>query len=264
MIKKLVIGLGAIVVLAVVIVLLLGSNLDTIIKTAVEKYGSEATQTTATLNKVQLALTEGKASLQGFSLSNPKGFSSKKAIAFNLVSVELDPQSVMGDGAIVIKKVIIDAPQLTYEVKKDGNSNLQTIQKNVQAYANSLSSDTKAQASAPAKEEKKPAASAERKVIIERLVISNANVKLSHELLADKNLVDAKLPTIELTNLGKSSGGTSPAQIAQIVLQKLTSTAIKIGQSNLIKELRNQGVESLKGAVEQSGVGKAIGNIFGK
>lgn len=260
--KKLILGFLALIVVIVIGVMVLGSNLDSLVKAAVEKYGSEATGTTASLSKVQLSVTEAKGTLEGFALSNPVGFSNQKAIAFSLVSVELDKESVLSDGPIVIKKVMIDAPQMTYEVKKDNSSNLQTIQKNVQAYANTMAGQ-----SAPSTEEAKaetPPAKAERKLIIEHLIISNANVKLSHELLAQKNLVDAKLPTIELRNIGKDSGGTTAASVAQIVLQKLTSKAVEVGQANLVNELSKQGVESLKGAVENSDVGKAIGNIFGK
>ncbi|MDD3181806.1 MAG: hypothetical protein PHD48_03250 [Alphaproteobacteria bacterium] len=264
MIKKLVLGLIALITVIIVAVLVLGSNMDSIIKANIEKYGTEATKAATTLNKVQISLTSGMGTLEGFILSNPAGFKSDSAMRFNKVAIELDTKSVVGNGPIVIRKILIDAPELTYEVLKNGGSNLQTIQNNIKAYAASLTGPAPA-TKAPA--EPTTAATSkdnERKLIVEHLTISNARVKLSHELLAGKNLVDAKIPTIELSNIGKNSAGVTAASLAQIILQKLSNKAMEIGQANLVNELRDQGLESLKGAVEQSGVGKAIGNIFGK
>lgn len=263
MIKKFLIGLALLVIIIGVGIVYVGSNLDSLIKAGIEKYATAATQATTTLDTVKISLSTGQGVLKGFVLGNPKGFKSDSAMRFGTVDVQLDEKSVMGKGPIVIKKVLIDAPELTYEVMKDGSSNLQKILDNVKAYAAQLSPSQPS--ATPQKEE--PAASSkqeERKLIVEQLVISNGRVKLSHELLAGKNLVDAQLPSIQMANIGKNSNGITAAGLAETILQKLSQTAITVGQSNLVTELRKQGIESLKGAVENSGVGKAIGNIFGK
>jgi hypothetical protein len=60
-------------------VVVLLSNLDSIIKTAVEEVGSEATQANVTLSEVNILANEGKAALRGLSVSNPAGFETPSA-----------------------------------------------------------------------------------------------------------------------------------------------------------------------------------------
>ncbi|HBM90833.1 MAG TPA: hypothetical protein DD400_03015 [Rhodospirillaceae bacterium] len=260
--KKLISSLLALLVVLVVGGVLFTSNLDSIIKSAVEKYGSDATQAETTLSDVEISLSSGKGTLKGFNLGNPEGFTTDSAMAFDKVSVEIDTKSVMGDGPIIVREILIDAPAITYEVTKNGTSNLQKIQENIAAYTSSLR----------AGEEKQPAegktseedSQNERKIIIEKLVISNGQVKLSHALLEGKNLVDTKLPTISMSNIGKNDGGMSPARLMQLVLGKITSKAMAIGSSSLVKELGGQGIDALKGAAKESGVGKVFDGLFGK
>tara|TARA_E500000331_G_scaffold10286_1_gene9501 strand:- start:864 stop:1052 length:189 start_codon:yes stop_codon:yes gene_type:complete len=60
-------------------VVVLLSNVDSIIKTAVEDVASEATQANVTLSEVDISANEGKAALQEFSASNSFGFETPSA-----------------------------------------------------------------------------------------------------------------------------------------------------------------------------------------
>lgn len=75
--KVAIIGAGIVVVIVIGAVFLL-SNLDSIIKAAVEEVGSEATQAKVSLNEVEIS-TEGKGALRGFSVGNPAGFETDSA-----------------------------------------------------------------------------------------------------------------------------------------------------------------------------------------
>lgn len=261
MIKKLILGLLGLILVVGLGLYLLGSNIDGIVKTSIEKYGVLATKAPTSLDNVSISLRDGKASLVGFNLGNPQGFTAPSAMKFSLVSIQIDPEKITQGGPIVIKEIIIDAPEVTYEVLKDGTSNLQTIQKNIQAFAASLSPN-KGLGDKPGDQVAND--KAERKVIVEHLTISNGQIKLSHELLAGKELPNAKLPTIEMQNIGKEDMGVTGAKLAEILLEKITTKAIEVGQANLVGQLRDQGIESLKGAVEQSEIGKAIGGFLNK
>ncbi|MDX9689879.1 MAG: hypothetical protein EOM37_00795 [Proteobacteria bacterium] len=261
MIKKFLIGVLSLLLIVGLGLYLVGSNLDGIIKRGVEKYGTMAAGAPVSIRNVQLDLSSGKVTLEGFNLGNPTGFSDQSAMKFGVVAIEVDPKSVTETGPILIKNIIIDAPELTYEVIKSGDSNLQKIQDNVRIFASSISSEGK---TATSETKTNGNQSAERKIIVEHLTVSNGSVKLSHALLAGTNLVDAKLPTIEMYNIGKDSGGITSAELSQILLQKISAKSIEVGQRNLAGELGKQGIESLKGAVEQSEIGKAIGGFLGK
>jgi len=130
--KGLLIGGGIILAIVIVVVaaaIYVFTNLDSIIKTAVEEVGTEVTQTKVSLNDVEVSLTEGSGALRGFSLANPQGFSDNNAMQFNEVSVALDLATVQSD-PIVIKEIVIDAPKVVYEFGQ-GGSNIDTIKDNV-------------------------------------------------------------------------------------------------------------------------------------
>jgi len=247
MIKKILIGVVVLLVVVAGGVYYLYSNLGGLIKTAMETYGSEATQTQVKVSNVKLSLTSGEGDISGIVIANPKGYSAANAFALGLVSLKVDVASVTKN-PVVIKEIVIDKPQLAYEMSADGSSNLQTIQKNVNAYAAKMGGG-----GAPAQ---KPAAGAkepERKLIIENLYVRNGQVAASHAALKGQQ-ISTPLPTIHLTNIGKAKGGATPAEVANEVIGAISQQAAKAGTAELTKSL-----DSLKGAV-----GGALGGALDK
>ena len=244
MIKKLLIGLAVLVVVAAVGIYFLVSNLDGLIKTALEDYGSQATQTSVKVSSVKLSLTSGEGAISGISIGNPKGYATTQAFGLGTVSMKVDTGSVTKN-PVVIKEIVIDRPQITYEMAADGSSNLQAIQKNVNAYAAKMSGG---QGQKPAASSKEP----ERKLIIENLYVRNGQIAASHAALQGKK-IDTGLPTIHLTNIGKSKGGASPAEVANEVIGAISQQASKVATVDLNKTL-----DSLKGSL-----GGAVGGALG-
>ena len=80
MIKKILIGVVVLLVIVAAAIYFLFSNLDSIVKAMIEKYGTEAAQSDVRVDSVKISLTTGEASLGGLSVANPKGFSSAKAL----------------------------------------------------------------------------------------------------------------------------------------------------------------------------------------
>ncbi len=73
--KKVILGLILIIVMVIAgSVYYLFTNLDALIEAAIEKYGSEATQTSLLVDSVKTDLTNGAASITGLTIGNPKGF----------------------------------------------------------------------------------------------------------------------------------------------------------------------------------------------
>jgi len=270
MLKKILIGIVTLVVLLAIGLVFLGSNIDSIVKNAVEKYGSAATQTEVKLSSVSISATSGEGSIKNFVMGNPEGFSTESAFKLGLVVIKLDKKTIMGTGPIVINEVLIEAPEVTYEVAARGETNLQKIQNNVTAFANTMTGGALPNEAAKTKGTEKASADSKesRKIIIKSLIVRNGKINLSHELLKGDNAVTADLPLIQLSNLGANQGGVSPALIARDILDRVTSAAISAGQRTLVKQLRQQGLDSLKGAAEESeigkGVTKALNGIFDK
>jgi len=230
MMKKIVIGFLSILMLVVLGGYFLFTNLDVIIRTNVAKYASAATQAKVDLDTVKLSLSSGDGMLKGLSIGNPKGFTTPQSFYLGLIEVTVDLSSLHGDGPIVIKTVVIDKPQVIYELLNDGTSNLQTIQNNALAYAHSLSDHHSTNASKDDQVSDQPG----RKVIIRDLVIRNGVIAISQEMLKGKQL-SARLPEIHLTNIGKDSG-VSVAQVTEQIFGTFTSAATQASVAQLAKE----------------------------
>lgn len=225
------------------------ANLDSYIKAAIEKYGSQATQTAVTVGSVSLSLTSGSGAISGLSVASPAGYSAPTALALGSIAVQLDTGTLQGSGPIVVDSVAITRPDVTYEVKGLGlGSNLQTIQGNVESFASSGSAaQTPAQNGTPA-----------RKEIIRELTITGGRVTVLAPMLSGKTLV-VPLPPIELSNLG-GAGGATPAQIGAQVLNIVIRKAAATGAAALTRQI---GTKQIGGRVVPAQAGGLLKGLFG-
>lgn len=257
MLKKIAIGVVVLLVLIAGGFWYLFSNLDSFVKSAIETYGSQATQSTVSVGSVDIALTSGQGTISGITIGNPAGFGSGNAVSVAAITVQIDPSTVPGSGPLVIKLVNISQPQVNYEVGQ-GGSNLQTIQHNVQAYAGGGGSSSSAAAASPSASSGSP----QRKEIISDLTIDEGLVTASSPLLQGREL-KVPLPSIHLTNLGQSSGGATAAQIGSQILSAITAKATQAGSAAITKGISGAALKGLGGAAGGVGGGMAKG-LFGQ
>jgi hypothetical protein len=212
--KKILIGLLIIVVIIAAGVFYLWQGRDRFIKTAIEEAGSRATQVSVTLKQVDTGnVLDGSVALRGLVVGNPAGFKTDSAFKLGEVSVKVDPGSVMSD-IIVVKEVVIAAPQVTYEFGANG-SNIGAIQKNVEKLAGGSSGGGSSSSSGD---------SSGKKVVIENLYVRDGKVNVSADFLQGKQ-TGTNLPAIHLKDIGKSSGGASPTVIAEQVIDAIAKSA---------------------------------------
>ena len=216
-------------------------NAGGIIKQIVEEVGSEATKTKVSLSEVDLSIQSGEAALKGFRMGNPSGFQTPKAMSFGVVSVKIEPASVTQD-VILIKEVVIDKPDITYEFASGGGSNFDAIQKNVNAYAKEMGAGGGGAA-------KKDSAEAKggKKVIIEHLYLRNGKIGVSADFLKGKSLT-ADLPTIHLKNIGKKSNGATAAEVADQLMSEISKSATKVVSSLGVGKMMDAAKGALQGA----------------
>ncbi|HUY69142.1 MAG TPA: hypothetical protein VMV79_07560 [Alphaproteobacteria bacterium] len=257
MMKKLMIGLAALIVIVGIGAYFMWANIDHIIKVAVERYGSAATQSEVSLGGVTLELASGQGSLNGFRVANPKGFSSGTALSVGSIAVQLDTSSLRGSGPIVIRSVAIDKPQVIYELADNGASNLQTIANNTRAYAAAMSGPQ-------ARNETTNSNGPGRKIVIDDLVVRGGEVSVSQTMLKGRSL-SAPLPVIRLTNIGKASGGATAAQVADEVLGVITREASQVAASQFTGQLTGAVKGAVGGAVKDvGGVGGQLKSLIGQ
>lgn len=209
------IGLGAVavfVLLVAIVIWQLFANLNDIIRAAIETVGSEVTGTEVVVSDVDISLEEGRGTLSGFEVENPRGFSADNAFQFETISVQLDTSTIF-DEVVVINEVIVRKPLITYELAGDSD-NLNTLKADTQRNAEQISREAGGD----------PAAAGEteggRKFIIERIYLTDGQVRVRASDLTDRSLT-VPLPDVELRDIGKDEGGADPAAVAGEVMTGL-------------------------------------------
>jgi len=225
--KKIV--LGAILVLLITIgggVYFLLSNLDDLVKSAIETYGSEATQTAVKVESVKIGLKDGSGAIRGLTVANPQGFTAPQAFSLGEIATQVELKSISQE-MLVIDYVRVVAPEIFFELNAAGKTNLDALKQQL----NSASSKPSAASTSEG--------SAAPKLLIRKLLFADGNIHAKVVPLSKD--YDLKLPRIELSNLGGQNGAT-PDQIADQVLKVLTERALA--------EIQKQGIDRYKEKLE--------------
>ena len=207
-------GRKTLIAAAVVILVLTGAalyvltNLDWIVKRAIEHYGSQATKTSVRVGSVSLKLTKGEGAISRLTVANPKGFSSSPIFALGQVSLKIEPRSVTKD-VVVIDLIRIAGTRVLYETDRSGRSNLDALKKNL--------GSAEGQKRATDKGKKK-----EPRLRIKRLLIEDSSV----ELRAGDKPQTLALGNVSLADIGGPAGAT-PEQAAKEIVGAITSEAGK-------------------------------------
>lgn len=226
--------LAGLVVAAIALFFLLSNPMGRLVKLVIEKFGPEMTQATVRVNKVRIS-TDGKGTLSGMLLGNPKGFKTDFALKADTVEVAIEPASIAQD-VVVIHKILIDSPHIIYE-KGDSGANFDVIQHNVEEY---LGADHG--------KDKKADKGENKKMIIDSFIIRNAKVNYN-------GMLDLTLPDIELHNIGKKSGGATSAQVVKAIIAELnTKLALALAKSVAIGAVGGPAI----------GIGMGIKSLLGK
>ena len=239
---------------------------------AVEKYGSAALNADVTLDKTQISLKSGKGTLTGLKVGNPKGFETDSAFELGEVSLTIDASTIT-KSTVIIKEIVIAAPQITYELGPEG-SNLDALQRNAVDYAGGGSggSGGAGDDDAPTNEPKKSG----KKLIIESLIIRDGKINVSVAGLQGKKM-SVDLPAVRMANIGKSEGGATPGEVVKKLMDALNQAAggaVKnLGLGKVAEEVEGV-VKGAKEALESGDpeqiekkaeeIGDAVKGLFGK
>ncbi|MBI3562169.1 MAG: hypothetical protein HY080_10710 [Gammaproteobacteria bacterium] len=218
--NKALLSLFAVIILAIAAgVYYFASNLDALVKAAIEKYGSQATHTPVRVDRVKITLLQGEGTIRGLSVANPPGFSAAPAFSLGEILTRINTKALT-DKKIVIDEVRIIAPVVVYEMNAERQSNLLLLKENLTAGG---------APSAPQEHntEVKPIT-----LVIQHLLLQDAKLHATIVPLNNRQL-ELSLPALELNNLV----GT-PAQITRQVLSRV--------------------IEQAKTAVQQSAVGQEM------
>lgn len=217
------------------------------------------------VEKVGVNLLTGMVHIKALVIGNPEGFNTPSAMELGEFKLDIAMGSLFTD-TIVIKQILINAPQITYE-KGLKSSNLSTLQANL---APKEPAAPKAEA-APEPEKKKGPA---KKVIIDDFQLTDAKVNVTITALGGKKMT-LPLPDIKMQNIGRDSGGTSPAEVVSEVFDSVTKAvadAVASGGAmagDALKGATGAATDAAKGATDAAkgaadSIKKGIGGLLGK
>ncbi|MFL6662584.1 MAG: hypothetical protein ACJ8G7_10400 [Rhizobacter sp.] len=203
----------------------LHGNLDSIVKRAIAHYGSQMTQARVAVDAVEIRSADGSGVIRGLVVGNPAGFRTAHALKVGVIDVAVDMRT-LADPVIVVKRIVIEAPDVIYE-KGDTTTNFEAIQQNIaRALGTSAGGATAG-----------PGGAAPRKLIVDELVIRNAKAQAAAPGLGGRT-VSATLPDITLRNVGRAQGGVTPAQLGDIVARALSQRLVaSLGFDRVLKSL---------------------------
>lgn len=200
--RKVLIVAGAIALVLGATIALLLTNINWIVRNAIEHYGSRATGTRVQVAAVNIRLARGSGALEGLTVANPKGFSPSPALALGSVSVRIDARSVASD-VVIIDEIRVIRPQIVYEMDDSRRSNIDELRKHM--------GPTKATAAKPP-DAGKPA----KRLRIRKLVIESGSVDVRVAVAGGRPRT-LTLRKMELQDIGGRAGAAPEEAARQII-----------------------------------------------
>jgi hypothetical protein len=239
MVKKL--GIALVLILAVLggSLFWLHSNMDNLVKNAIEKYGSQMTGVKVRVASVKISPSQGTGILQGLVVGNPAGFKTPYALKVGAIEIALDVSSITKP-VIHINRISVSSPDVIYE-KSKGTTNFDAIQKHIAGNIGSSGARSSGGGSG-------------KKLIVGTFSITNAKAQASAGFMNGRT-VAVDLPDITLKNIGTHQGGVSPAELGMKVGSALKA---KLGAAVHFDAL----AQSMGNAINKTK--SAIQGFFGK
>jgi hypothetical protein len=232
-------GAVAVVVVVVVVILLVAlASVDSIVKEAIERVGSDVTKTEVTVDDVDISIKSGQGTIKGLTIGNPQGFN-ERVMRIGEARIVLDIGTLTSD-TIVIKEIAVTAPQVTVEVNQGGT--------NVSKLQETLSQGGAGGGSAGGGSGGNP--EDQKKIVIDRITIADGRVELKAAQL-DKG-IGADLPSITLRDIGKDKGGASADEVAKVILAAVSSAAGQAAvKSGVLQQLGGDAGDKAKSLLEK-------------
>ena len=254
----------AVVLLLLIVAAVVGAQfyLGPVVVKAAEKFGPSILGTPVKVGAAKINLIKGECRLADVVVGPPENF---KQDVFTLgdFRVKVDVMSVFSD-TVIVKEIVVDAPKAAYE--------LSGLHSNIGAITSKLEKDVVKQ---QAKDDEKKQ-SGGKKVIVEKFAFKNGSVKIASATLGGG--LPLPLPNIELSDVGKKSGGLTGLELTGQIFASVGSgvlTAVKdvvVGAGGLVVDGAAavggavvDGAKAVGGAVTDGAkaVGGAIGGLFG-
>jgi len=225
--RKLFIFLAAVILILAGVIAFLWTNLDWIVKSAIERYGSQAAGTAVQVERVALRPVQGRGAIEGLTVANPAGYSAPHILSLGAISIRLAPRTVTAN-PVVIDDVRIASPLVVYEMNDARVANVDVLKKN-------LGADKPAKT---AVQDRKGTKDKGKRLRIRHLVIENAKADVRIAGIGDKPRIIA-LSRIEMKDIGGRNGAPPEVvakEIMTAILSEVSKEVGKAGASRLLEK----------------------------
>lgn len=225
--------------------------INSIVKSSINKAAPKLLGVNTRVETVSIRPFAGIIHLKVFDLNNPEGYAKdKKLFGVKEFYVNLDMGSLFTD-TIVIHKILIIAPEFTYEVK-NGKSNIDAL------VAQLNKGKPAPQKTEPNAAQKPQIAKKGKKVIIEEVTVQNTKLAYSSVVTAG-TFVTIPIVSITLKDIGKENGGESFADAIVVIFDGILKsfTSAISGAGDLLGSAASAGLKGATDAAKASG--EAVG-----
>lgn len=225
---------GVLLIVVVGAVVYIAQNVNSLVENAIEDLGSKALGTTVRVASVDISLTEGRGTIKGLEIANPKGYDGPYLMQLDEITVDLDLDELSAE-TIVLERVLIDGARIAAIVKGKDDSNLQTLMDNLDT-GSSAAAETDA---------------GEITVIIDQLDFVNAQATVDAVFLSEQVAID--VPDVHLSGIGRKEGGATAGEAAAALLKPITEAVVRemitrsLGGEDLEANIKNKIFDKLKG-----------------
>ncbi|QJR80730.1 hypothetical protein CA267_008030 [Alteromonas pelagimontana] len=218
------------------------SGADDFIKRQIEGHGSTYLETEVSVAGVELALREGRLSIDELEVENPEGFSDEDAFSFDQVILDL---GAAVKEPYVVQNIRIDAPEVLYEVNASGEGNLMVLKDNLQSHLSSGNASQSEKSNDPMP-----------LLIVENVTVTNTRLRIDFEQLdtgelkLDKKAYDVTLPTFNAGPVGNPNG--MPAdQVGAAIVDGMLNNLIAEAKAQAKKVLEEKAKEKAKEKIDE-------------
>jgi len=231
--------LGAVVVLVIVAALIVTfvlSNLDSLVKQAIETVGTEVVGSPVGVDRVSISLEQGRGEIAGLRIANPRGFPDGNALELGQIVLDLDIRNVSAE-LVTLESVIVGGTRIN-AVQGSGGNNLQALLDNIRR-----SSDSDGSGSSESGEEP------QTKLIIDEFRFEDAQVSV--EISGVPGGRSATVPDVVLRDIGRKSNGVTAAEAARQILEPLMQRSMEAGIGISREDLENRARDEADKALEK-------------
>ena len=239
---KIILWIVAILIaIPVILIATLPLWLGPIVRPSVNAIAPKFTKTDFRIEKLYLNPYTCNFEIGGVRIGNPEGFSETNAVALGYFNIDVDTASLATD-VIIVENIEVSDVFFSKILNDEGKCNLDMIQENIQgakseAEKAAAEAEKKQQAEAEAKAEEerlakmtdeeiaaeKEAKKLNKKIIVNRILIKNISGKLA---VSKYVTLPIAVPSIELKDLGKDSGGYDLDSIGPAIIKEFWASIL--------------------------------------